>query len=89
MRKWLKVEDNLDSLETMLGHHFAGVGQFAFDCQFCKAQGYRMEAHYTVTYDSEALDPPNHIQKVELCLTCSKPAISTVGITPRNKTPLD
>ena len=81
MRTWIKVLDNLPPLAELIGHTHYGVGAFAHNCKFCETKSKYIEASHTVIYDSEMLDPPNNIQKVELCSQCSKPAIAAIGIS--------
>jgi hypothetical protein len=84
-RIWLKVINDLESLETLLGHANLDsrdtrvtYGALGIACDFCKACNKYVEAVYTVVYDSDMLEKP---AKVSLCNVHSADAIKAVGIT--------
>ena len=78
MRTWIKISNDLASLDELLGHSNYACGAYGVTCDFCKARGYYVEAWYNAVYESDVYDRP---QKVALCKQCATPALESLAIT--------
>lgn len=54
-------------------------------CDICKGRGYTHElATVCVKYETDALDPPNHIRSSSQCTSCATEPIKMLGDTDKD-----